>query len=60
MTKSGRNQKEIVFLISDAQIKKSFILEDLNNMLNSGDIPQIFKTEDFLPFLDDLRMTARK
>jgi dynein heavy chain, axonemal len=39
MIKSGRDLKEIVFLISDNQIKKGFILEDLNNMLNSGDIP---------------------
>ena len=60
MTQAGAEHREIVFLISDSQIKKPFILEDINNMLNSGDIPQIFSQEDFLPLIDSLRTHAKK
>ena len=35
-------------------------MEDINSMLNSGDIPQIFSMEDFSPFIDKMRNHAKK
>lgn len=49
-----------MFLISDDQIQKNFILEDINSMLNSGDIPQIFSMEVFSPFIDKMKSHAKK
>lgn len=42
MIQAGVDSKESVFVISDSQMSKSFVLEDLNNLLNSGDIPNVF------------------
>ncbi|KAL1138664.1 hypothetical protein AAG570_008726 [Ranatra chinensis] len=46
MLKAGVYGKETVFLFSDTQIKFESFLEDLNNMLNSGDVPNIYQPED--------------
>ncbi|CAH2055605.1 unnamed protein product, partial [Iphiclides podalirius] len=46
MIKAGGENKGIVFLFSDAQIKMESFLEDLNNVLSSGDVPNIYEAED--------------
>ncbi len=60
LIQAGVDCKETVFAISDANIKKSFILEDINNLLNSGEIPNLFNQEDFIPLIDKLRSNAKK
>jgi dynein heavy chain len=42
MKRSGFEEQPTVFLVSDAQIVNESFLEDLNNLLNSGDVPNIF------------------
>lgn len=51
----GVEGKESVFVINDAHVSKPFVIEDLNNLLNSGDIPNVFSPEDFIPLIDKLR-----
>lgn len=46
MLKSGLQKRETVFLFSDTQIKNDLFLEDLNNILNSGDVPNCYPPED--------------
>ncbi|XP_025602682.2 dynein axonemal heavy chain 1-like [Athalia rosae] len=46
MLKAGTKRQTIVFMFSDTQIKNDSFLEDLNNILNSGDIPNIYATEE--------------
>ncbi|XP_050552039.1 dynein axonemal heavy chain 1 isoform X2 [Spodoptera frugiperda] len=46
MMKAGAENRGIVFLFSDAQIKMESFLEDLNNILSSGDVPNIYEPED--------------
>ena len=36
-----------MFLFCDTQIINEQMLEDINNILNSGDVPALYKTEDF-------------
>ncbi|XP_054262356.1 dynein axonemal heavy chain 1-like [Macrosteles quadrilineatus] len=55
MLRAGLYNKETVFLFSDTQIKKESFLEDLNNILNSGDVPNIYAPED----LDKIYQTMR-
>ncbi|KRX05785.1 P-loop containing nucleoside triphosphate hydrolase [Pseudocohnilembus persalinus] len=57
---AGADNKECVFIISDSQIQQPFILEDINNLLNSGDIPSLFAQEDFVPLIDRIRTHAKK
>ncbi|KAJ8728552.1 hypothetical protein PYW07_006248 [Mythimna separata] len=46
MLKAGADNRGMVFLFSDAQIKMESFLEDLNNILSSGDVPNIYEAED--------------
>lgn len=47
-------------MLSDSHIRKQFILEDVNNLLNQGDIPNVFAIEEFIPLVDKLRAKAKK
>lgn len=42
----GIDNKSTTFLFCDTQIVDEQMLEDINGILNSGDIPNIYKTED--------------
>ena len=46
MFEAGRDAKPVVFLFSDTQIVKESFLEDINNILNSGEVPNMMETED--------------
>ena len=46
LMKTGLENIQVVFLFTDTQIKKESFLEDLNNILNSGDVPNIYPFED--------------
>ena len=41
--------KPTSFLFVDTQIINEQMLEDINNILNSGDVPGLYKNEDFEP-----------
>ncbi len=43
---AGAENKKTSFLFADTQIVFEQMLEDINNVLNSGDVPGIYKTED--------------
>ena len=47
LMQAGVEAKITTFLFVDTQIINEQMLEDLNNVLNSGDVPQLYKTEDF-------------
>ena len=36
----------MVFLLTDTQISKESFLEDVNNLLNSGEVPGMYAPED--------------
>ncbi|NWV36400.1 DYH1 protein, partial [Grantiella picta] len=55
MMKAGLQSLPKTFLFVDTQIKSESFLEDINNLLNSGDIPNIYNPED-----EDQIMTAMK
>lgn len=56
---AGVEQKPIVFLFSDTQIVKESFLEDINNLLNSGEIPNLFPTEDKNAICEEVANAAR-
>ena len=47
LMQAGVEAKVTTFLFVDTQIINEQMLEDINNVLNSGDVPQLYKTEDF-------------
>ncbi|XP_024523426.1 dynein heavy chain 1, axonemal [Selaginella moellendorffii] len=46
LMKAGVDDKETTFLFSDTQILTESFLEDINNILNSGEVPNLWKNED--------------
>ena len=43
---AGCEGKNVVFLFTDTQIVQENFLEDINNILNSGEVPNLLKNED--------------
>ncbi|KAL6464354.1 hypothetical protein MHYP_G00266710 [Metynnis hypsauchen] len=55
MMKAGLQNVQITFLFVDTQIKSESFLEDINNVLNSGDVPNLYTGEE-----QDRILTAMK
>ena len=48
---AGDEGKSLTFLFTDTQIVKESFLEDINNMLNAGEVPNLMETEDMLSLI---------
>lgn len=59
MMKTGLEGKKTVFLFSDTQIITSKFIEDINNLLNSGEVPNIFPADEKATLLDKLRPVVK-
>ncbi|XP_029358997.1 dynein heavy chain 1, axonemal [Echeneis naucrates] len=46
MLRTGLQNQQITFLFVDTQIKNESFLEDINNILNSGDVPNLYATDE--------------
>ena len=52
---SGGENRDVVFLFSDAQIKDEAFIEDINNLLNAGEIPNAFPMDEKAQVLEMVR-----
>lgn len=43
---AGAQNKKTVFLITDSQIKEELFLEDIDSLLNSGEVPNLFAPDE--------------
>ncbi|XP_049589438.1 dynein axonemal heavy chain 1 [Syngnathus scovelli] len=46
MMKAGIHNQQITFLFVDTQIKSESFLEDINSILNSGDVPNLYASDE--------------
>ncbi len=60
LTCAGASGKETVFLFSDTQIKNESFVEDLNNILNNGEVPNLFESDELAAVLDEVGREAKK
>jgi len=60
LKKAGGEGKDVVFLFSDTQIKQESFLEDLNNILNTGEVPNIFAKDEVMGLMEMVRNAAKK
>lgn len=58
--KAGQDGKSCVLLLPDSKIKGSFMLDDINNLLNSGDVPNLFLADEKMKIEESLRATAKR
>lgn len=42
LTKAGGHDRKIVFLLNDTQIKEEAFLEDVDSLLNSGEVVRVW------------------
>lgn len=45
---AGVDNKPTVFLFNDTQIVDESFLEDINNILSSGEVPNLYKPDEFV------------
>ena len=55
MFASGIDGKKVAFTITDSQILKESFLEDINNILNTGEVPNLMLPEDKDKIQNDCR-----
>ncbi|CAG0883773.1 unnamed protein product [Cyprideis torosa] len=59
LMKAGGDGKPIVFLFLDKQIKDDAFIEDINTLLNSGDIPNLYAPDERAEILERMQTAAR-
>ncbi|KAL5004476.1 hypothetical protein ScPMuIL_017932 [Solemya velum] len=57
---AGVENKPTVFLFSDTQVVEEGFLEDINNVLSSGEVPNLYKPEEFEEVRNALSDIAKK
>ncbi|ERL87542.1 hypothetical protein D910_04933 [Dendroctonus ponderosae] len=57
---AGVGNMDTVFLFTDTQIVQEEFLEDINNMLNSGDVPNLFEADEYEKVVIGCRDAAKK
>jgi dynein axonemal heavy chain len=58
--RTGVDCQPTVFLFSDTQLVRESFLEDINNILSSGEVPGLFPAEELAPILEELRPDASR
>jgi len=59
LLKTGEEGKDLTFLFSDTQIVKEYFLEDVNNILNSGEVPNLLDENDETQIINTMRPLAQ-
>ncbi|KER25823.1 hypothetical protein T265_06797 [Opisthorchis viverrini] len=52
LKRAGGEGKPTVFLMTDTQIKEESFLEDIDNLLNSGEVPNLYSSEEKAEVMD--------
>lgn len=60
MLKAGIEGKPIVFLFADTQIALETFTEDINMILNTGDIPNLYQADEKADILEKMQNAASK
>ncbi|XP_010562350.1 PREDICTED: dynein heavy chain 7, axonemal [Haliaeetus leucocephalus] len=60
LRKSTEGEMQGVFLFTDTQIKKESFLEDINNLLNAGEVPNLFAVDEKQEICEQMRQVDRQ
>nr|XP_033342927.1 dynein heavy chain 12, axonemal isoform X1 [Megalopta genalis]XP_033342928.1 dynein heavy chain 12, axonemal isoform X2 [Megalopta genalis] len=56
---SGSTGKDYVFLLTEGQIKEEMFLNDIDSLLNSGEVPNLFTIEERQEIIEATRLAAQ-
>jgi dynein heavy chain, axonemal len=60
MITTGVEGKQLAFILVDTQIVDESFLEDINNILNTGQVPNMFASDEYNKICEDLRPKMKK
>nr|WAW84833.1 axonemal dynein heavy chain reconstructed 1 [Halisarca dujardinii] len=60
MMKAGGDGKPTIFLFSDNQIKDESFVEDINVILNTGDVPNLYAADEKAEIIEKMQVVARQ
>ena len=60
LKRSAVDNEKTIFLFSDTQIVKESFLEDINNLLNSGEVPNLFPQDETVSICEEIGNWARE
>lgn len=60
LIKAGGDGEQCVFLFSDSQLQLESFLEDINNILNTGEVPNIFASDERAMVIEKVRAAMLK
>jgi dynein heavy chain len=60
LIEAGAGDRPLVFLFSDTQISREAFVEDINNMLNAGEVPNIFPSDEKVAICEKIRPFAKE
>ncbi|KAK7201222.1 dynein heavy chain [Novymonas esmeraldas] len=58
LLESARHDKPVLFFLSDTQLVYEEMLEDINNLLNTGEVPNLMESEDVDQIVEAVRPYA--
>ena len=56
---AGESNKRVVFLFSDTQIKEEGFVEDISNLLNTYEVPNLMQNSDLAAIFENIRARAK-
>jgi dynein heavy chain len=56
MYATGVKKEPTVFLFNDTQLKEASFLEDINNILSAGEVPNLYEADEIAPLIDEIRV----
>lgn len=54
MRVAGLERKKVIFLFSDSQVSNESMLEDICNILNNGEVPNLFPLEERQKIIEEI------
>eukprot|EP00116_Pleurobrachia_bachei_P000103 sb/3460365/ len=60
LVSAGVKGQPMVFLLTDAQIKMESFLQDVDNLLNTGEVPNLFAPDEKQEIIEGVRVVAQQ
>lgn len=57
---AGEANKQVIFLLADTQIQWEGMVEDISNLLNTGEVPNLFDGSDLAQIGENVRARAKQ